>query len=272
MGTARDPALIEQARSALIHPARGYFLVRGLYSEEELTAYRTECEAFMDRAPRFYMRLTTDWMFDYVQPYSHDTVERADRLYQYLHNPHSTTATSIFQRTLALRNRIEQVWTTDPIYRRELEGQQDYVIVTRYIPGRGQLPRHRDYRGPASPPLLQSLALLSRPLEDFAGGELVLYPREGRPVRMVADLEARVGDVLLFDKALEHEVETTLPGRTDVSRWSVNIGARSRRHGIGQYVKMRVFYGAVMFPVWTSLVRGARVALGRPPLRRRYQG
>ena len=271
MGTT-DPGLIEQARNALVDPGRGFQLVRGLYSEDELAAYRAECQAFMARAPRFHKRVTASWMFDYVQPYSLDAVERADRLYQYLHNPHSPTATSVFERTLALRNQIEEVWTADRVYQREREAQQDYVIVTRYQPGRGQLPRHRDYRGPARLPLIQSLALLSRPLEDFTGGELVLYPRAGGPVRMIADLGARMGDVVLFDKALEHEVETTLPGRTDVSRWSVNIGARSRPHGFGQYLKMRALYGAVTFRVWTSVVRGTRVALGRPAVRQRYRG
>jgi hypothetical protein len=263
--------LIEQARGALVDPDRGYFLVRGLYAAEELGAYRAECESFMRRAPRFHMRLNADWMFDYVHPYSLDVVERNHRLYQYLHNPHSPTASSIFERALALRNRIEEAWTADPAYRRERERQQDYVIVTRYLPGRGELPRHRDYRGPATFPLIQSLALLSRPREDFAGGELVLFGKAGRPVRLIEDLGAEVGDLLLFDKALEHEVQTTLPGRTDVSRWSVNVGARSPRDGYGKYVKMRLFYNAAVFPVWTSLVRGVRVALGRPPLRQRYQ-
>jgi hypothetical protein len=262
--------LIEQARSALVDPDRGYFLVRGLFSTEEVATYRTECESFMRRAPRFHMRLNTDWMFDYVHPYSLDIVERNHRLYQYLHNRHSPTAVSIFERTLALRNRIEEAWTTDRVYRGEREKQQDYVIVTRYLPGRGELPRHRDYRGPASLPLLQSLALLSRPGEDFAGGELVLFSKAGRPVRLIEELGAQLGDLLLFDKALEHEVQTTLPGRTGISRWSVNVGARSPRHGYGKYVKMRLFYNAAMFPAWTSLVRGVRVALGRPPLRQRY--
>jgi hypothetical protein len=245
--------LVESARQALADPARGYFVVRGLYSPDELLAYRAECVTAMQRAPRVHARLNTDSTPDYVHPRSHDAVERTYRLYQYLHNPHSDSTTRLFNRTLTLRNAIEELWMADPVYREEHEVQQDHVVVTRYVPGTGQLPPHRDYNGPARLPLIQSLALISQPGVDYAGGEFVLQTRTGTAVRLTGDLNVGMGDLFLFDKVLVHEVEPTLPAQTDVGRWSASIGSRARRHTTAQYLRGRLLYSDPVYHLWHPL-------------------
>jgi hypothetical protein len=256
--------MIEEARRALTEPGEGYFVARGFYSEAELARYRVECEALLQRGPRYHARLNTDSVFDYVHPWSFDSVERSYRLYQYLHNPHSGPTTALFERTLGLRDEIEHAWTADPTYRREVEALQSFVIATRYLAGTGRVQPHRDYLGRAPFPLLQSLALLSRPGLDFEGGELVLYPRRGAPVRAVEHLGLGLGDLLLFDKTLSHEVETTLPGRTGVSRWSMNIGARAPRQSYRAYLKMRLLQNDTVYPLWRSLTRRLGIRADSP--------
>lgn len=246
-------SVIADARRALADPDQGYFVVRDLYSDQEIDVYRAECAAAMDRAPRVHARLNTDWMPDYVHPRSHDEVERTYRLYQYLHNARSDTTAGLFARTLAIRNAIEETWMTDPVYRAEHEVQQDHVVVTRYVPGTGQLLPHRDYSGPAPLPLIQSIALLSQPTVDFRGGEFVLHTRTGRAVRLTGDLGVGTGDLFLFDKVLVHEVEPTLPGTTDVGRWSASIGSRARRHTMRQYLSGRVLYSDAVYRIWHPL-------------------
>lgn len=245
--------VVESAREALADPARGYFVLRNLYSKEELATYRAECAAAMDRAPRVHARLNTEWMPDYVHPRSHDEVERTYRLYQYLHNARSDTTSQLFERTLHIRNAIEERWMADPVYRQEHEIQQDHVVVTRYVAGTGKLLPHRDYTGPARLPLIQSIALISQPAVDFCGGEFVLYTREGSTVRLTRDLGVSMGDLFLFDKVLLHEVEQTLPGQTDVGRWSASIGSRARRHTMGQYLRGRLLYGDTVYRLWHPL-------------------
>ena len=246
-------SMVESAREALADPARGYFVLRNLYSKEEISTYRAECAAAMARAPRVHARLNTDWMPDYVHPRSHDEVERTYRLYQYLHNTRSDTTARLFERTLSIRNAIEETWMADSVYRQEHTVQQDHVVVTRYVAGTGQLPPHRDYSGPARLPLIQSIALISQPALDFCGGEFVLYTRSGSTVRLTRDLGVGMGDLFLFDKVLVHEVEQTLPGRTDVGRWSASIGSRARRHTMGQYLRGRLLYGDGIYRLWHPL-------------------
>jgi hypothetical protein len=243
-------SLVDRAREALADPDRGYFVVRALYSRDELLAYRDECTTSMKRAPRVHARLNTDWMPDYVHPRSHDAVARTYRLYQYLHNARSPVTTRVFDRTLAIRNAIEETWMADPVYRAEHEAQQDHVVVTRYVPGTGRLLPHRDYSGPATLPLIQSIALISQPGVDYHGGEFVLHTRTGRTVRLTDDLKVELGDLFLFDKVLLHEVEPTLPATTAVGRWSASNGSPARRHSMAEYLRGRLLYSDPVYQLW----------------------
>lgn len=248
-----DTASLDEAREALTCPSKGFFVIRGFYSADAIGRYRQECEDFLPRAQRIYARINVDGIFDYVHPRSHDAVERTYRLYQFPHNPHSAATERILEKAIAIRNTLEEPWMADEEYHRVTAPLQDHFVITKYVPGTGRLPLHRDTRMRTKYPQLQSLVLLSQPGVDYEGGEFVLYPEQGRATRIVEELGVRMGDMLLFDRILRHEVETTLPGKTVVGRWSAVMGSRADRHSISQYVTKRLLFHARVFPVWNSL-------------------
>ncbi len=135
-----DTASHDEIREALTCPSKGFFVIRGFYSVEEITRYREECEEFCRRAPMIYARINTDTMADYVHPRSYDDEERTYRLYQYLHNRHSPDTGRILEMAITMRNAIEETWMADEEYRRATQPLQDHMVVTRYVPGAGRLP------------------------------------------------------------------------------------------------------------------------------------
>ncbi len=246
-----------EIRSSLLDRGVGFHVMRGLYSVQEVDSYRTECERFMRIGTKIRERITTATMPDYVHPRSHDQEQRTARIYQYFHN-HSNDAVGRFlQRAMAIRNEVEQAWLGDPVYLSEQKALFDYVIVTQYYGNKGMLAKHQDYSGPAPFPLIQFWVVLSQPDEDYQGGNLVLYSKNGRRRRVEHDLAVRKGDALIFDKSLFHEVELTQIGSKEgaLGRWSVLIGARAPCDSFWQAQKKRWLYGPPLYPV---LAWGAR--------------
>jgi len=244
----------------LLDPAKGWVLVRDCFTEEEIDAYRAECEAFLQTGPICHSRINHDSASDYVQPRSHDDVARTVRIYQYLHNRHSPGTRAFFAKALALRNELEATWMDDPTYRAEKLGLQEYMIVTNYLADTGCLPRHRDYAGPAPYPLLQSLVLLSSAPDDYVGGDFILYPRNGAPLAIANDLGVKKGDLFLFDKSLDHSVDVTLAGkRTNRGRWSVLVGARAPRDSSFRAFMKRALYSPPRYPYTRPLAKVLRL-------------
>ena len=248
----------------LLDPTKGYVLIKSYFSESEIDNYRNECQTFLSTGPVCVERINTDWVPDYVHPRSHDKVGRTYRIYQYLHNKHSEPTTAFFQKALGVRNDIEQTWLDDTRYRAEKETLQDYIIVTKYITDTGYLPPHRDYYGPAPFPLLQSLVLLSRMPEDYTGGDFLLRTKAGQTLSLANDIGATKGDLLVFDKTLEHSVELTEAGTsTNLGRWSVLVGARAIRDSRTRGLSKRFLYSYPFYPYTRPIAKVLRL-LGVP--------
>ena len=247
---------LEGARKDLVDPRKGFAVFREFWGRAEVEHYRQECERFMQSGTTIFERINTDSTPDYIHPRSHDDQRRTYRIYQFFHNHRSPLTDDLLTRSLALRNRIEEPWTADPIYRAERARLQDYVIVTKYVENTGTLSRHRDYQGQLPFPLIQFLVLLSQPGYDYRNGEFVLYTRAGGAVRVQDDLGMRQGDALLFDKSLDHEVENTLGAdQSRLGRWSVLIGARAKRDGWLSAKRKALLYRASVYGVAVRVKR-----------------
>ena len=252
----------DEIRTHLLAEDRGFYILRDFYTPEEIDAYRSWCEKFLETGPVIQTRINSNRMPDYIHHRSHDRAERTQRIYQYFHNHASDDVGAFLRRARELRDEIESAWLEEPVYRGEKERLQDYMIVTRYTPGTGMLPRHRDYEGPAPRPLIQFWVLLSEPEKDYRDGNLVLYSRNGQRFRVESELGVRKGDALIFDKSLQHEVEMTGAGSSDGrGRWTLLIGARAKRDPYYQIVLKRIAFHPWMFPA----TRTVRDLLRRPP-------
>jgi hypothetical protein len=213
----------------------GFAIIRGLLSPEAVEAYRRECEVQFATAPRLEGKIYTAGITpDYVQPWMIDGQEHkiaSHRLYQFYHNPRSTGTRQIIDTVLGIRNRIEQRWPEIQEYnlRNRLT---DYNIIAQYAAEGGYQSKHSDMEASLSHPALQCEILLTQPGQDYAGGDLRLYPPDGRVISTNDDLRVRVGDLILFDKRLEHDVTKTLPLRgVSRGRWMALIGAKTFPRG-----------------------------------------
>jgi hypothetical protein len=224
-----DTPVVEE----ILDPGKGFLLVRDFMDHEQVKRYRQECAEFLESGKRICRwpgygrdRINRDDMQDYVYP----SVDASNwRLFQFLHNPHQPATQALYARALALRNSIEAHWLHDNAYRRLRASMGEYVHVIHYTEGRG-IGRHSDFRGSSPFPLLQCVVLLSEPGKDYLGGELFLYTANDTRVGVHTDLDMRMGDAIIFDKSMEHEVEPTRPAAASVvGRWSVIIGGRYHR-------------------------------------------
>jgi hypothetical protein len=253
---------LERARNDLLDEAKGYFVIPGLFSAEEVNAYRERCDGFMRHGRRIQARIITDTISDYVHLRSHDAFERTARIYQHFHNHRHDETGKLFARAVGIRDEIEKIWLDHPVYRSEKETLFDYVIVTQYLGDKGMLKKHRDYEGPAPFPLIQFWTVLSEPGKDYEGGNLVLYSKNGASRRVEADLGLRKGDALVFDKTLPHEVELTrTPGDGALGRWTVLIGARAHRDSAWQALRKRCLFGPPLRPALSAAQRMMKQAL-----------
>jgi hypothetical protein len=239
----------EAMRTDLQDDDKGFYVLKGFYSEREVDDYRGECERFLRVGKVIYDRINTDSMTDYVHPRSHDDAARTYRIYQFLHNHRDDAIGRFLGKALSLRDEIEAPWLADEAYRTERAALQNYVIVTYYLRQKGMLPRHQDYTGPAPLPLVQFWVLLCHPGVDYQGGNLVLYTRSGRSHRVEADLGLKKGDALVFDKSLFHEVEVMGDaGDGSIGRWTVLIGARAKRDPFWRMCYKRMYYDGTWYP------------------------
>ncbi|SVE53047.1 uncharacterized protein METZ01_LOCUS505901, partial [marine metagenome] len=165
---------IDKVRREIL--SNGFSVQRGLLNRAEAIHYQQECAEFMTRAKVIHSRINTDWMPDYVHPRSHDLESRTRRLYQFFHNKRSTATDAWLKAAVALRDRVEEPWLADQDYARAKRVLQNYIIVTQYAAGLGELPKHKDYLGSLKTPLLQFDVILSEPGVDYGGGELCLHP------------------------------------------------------------------------------------------------
>lgn len=232
---------ITTAQNDIASESKGFFVIRGLYSEEEITSYRNECDAFFKKGRRVYARIIRDDIPDYIHPRSvfedgtvgvAGDVQSTYRIYQYFHNHHSEGTQSFFEKSLKVRDQIESLWDNDADYLKEKSSLVNYIIVTKYMSDSNGLPKHIDYRGSTKLPLVQSVVVLSDSGVDYEGGDLIIYSRNNTTYSLQKDLKVKKGDVVFFDKSLVHEVLPTLKnGNSGIGRWSVLIGARSKRRG-----------------------------------------
>lgn len=239
---------LHDMRQRLTDPKCGYVLIRKFLDTDAVISYRDECSRFLANGPRLFTRINSPRFYDYVHPRSHDEVQRTFRIYQYFHNNRSQRTDRMLDKTISLRNKIEEPWLSDASYTQAQSKLQNYVIVTRYLPGTGMLPKHQDYQDELNYPLLQFLILLSEPGEDYAGGEFTLYTRRGQNIRIQQDLNMRLGDALIFDKSLYHQVDVTEDAAgSSIGRWSVLIGARARFDPAWRALVKRVLFNPTIF-------------------------
>jgi hypothetical protein len=241
---------LDEIRARLRDDDYGFYVLRGHFSEADIDAYRDESAHEMRTGKVIYERINADGMFDYVHPRSFDDEERTIRLYRFMHNHRDDATDRMFSPLIRLRDEVESAWLGDPVYREEKRVQQEFIQVTRYIDDFGELPRHRDYNGPARYPLIQIWGLLSRPETDYHGGNLAIYSRSGKRYRVEGDLGVGPGDILFFDKSLDHEVESVRGGKEPHSagRWTV-VGARSERLTPWQAKVRRWKFDGRIFPL-----------------------
>lgn len=209
----------------------GYAVLRGFFSDQDVIAYREECERAFNEAPqrrgKYFEPGKTP---NYVAPWiiNKEAKQVASwRYYTFFHNPISEVAATIYDPVLTLRDEIEAGWSGVAEHLRE-QGLHDYNIISTYAEGAGYYPRHADMPTDLPFPMLQSQLMLSQFGADYEGGDLTLFAKDGGAVRANADLNLRVGDLLLFDKRLEHEVsQVTSNGRSGLGRWMALVGAKT---------------------------------------------
>ena len=223
----------------------GYFLYRNYYKEDEIINFRNELEYKIKNSPIYYSRINNKSIKDYSEFRSHDDVQRTLRHYMYFHNSSSWNKEikKVIGNSINLRDEIEEDWLKDHNHKKITEKYQNYIILTKYFSGLGKLNFHRDIEIETDFPLLQFNILLSSYGKDYKNGEFILKDKNNKNIAIHKDLDANIGDALIFDKYLLHAVETTEKGSTDIGRWSILIGARAKYMSFfDSYLKKSKFF------------------------------
>jgi hypothetical protein len=207
----------------------GYTVLRDVLTTQEVEEYRQECGRAFDTAPRLegkvYIAGVTP---DYVQPWMIHAARHevaSYRLYQFYHNPLAPNTKRIVDTVIEIRDRLETRWPEIQDYNKR-NNLVDYNIVATYAPTSGYQSRHKDAEGALSHPALQCEILLTEPGVDYTDGDLLLHLFDGRTVS-TNEAQVHVGDLIVFDKRLDHEVTATLPIKGGRGRWMALIGAKT---------------------------------------------
>lgn len=209
----------------------GYALAKGVLTLEETETYRLDCEKQFDNAPRLegknYVENETP---NYVQPWMINEEEHevaSTRLYEFYHNPMSPNTKSVVDRIINIRDRIERKWPGIQELN-EKENFHDYNIVAKYAEGAGYQSIHYDSDPNVAHPTLQCQIMLTHYGDDFTGGELLFHMASGEIVNVQKDMKPEVGDLIMFDKRLAHEVKSVGKGEgANRGRWMALIGAKT---------------------------------------------
>ena len=229
----------------------GYYHLKNIFDENEINVLRKEIEKSIDVSPEYSTRINSDNIEDYHQYRSHDNIKRTLRYYMFFHNQDkwNETVKKILLKSLNLRNNIEEEWIDNFEYNDIKKKLQDYIIVTKYCIDSGLLKYHRDFPKKTEYPLLQFNILISQPNIDYSEGDFIFIDYHGKEIAIQKDLNASMGDAIIFDKHLLHKVENTLKGNTDIGRWSVLVGTRAEYTS-----KIRLFvYKSSLFKFYKKL-------------------
>lgn len=219
------------AKDVLDHDL-GFTVARGLLSPDEVASFRRYAEKGFESLPRIREKPSTLGLQNYVMPLVWDDKTGevlVERQYHFLDQPQldgdSDEPERIIRKVLGLRDSLESQWLPEGYY--EQESCYDVNMVTKYVVG-SAYPLHADAPKETPFPLLQTWSLLTEPGVDFSGGELLMHRRDGRIVRCMEELGLRPGDVLFFDRRLDHEVEPS--EIIKLGRWITLFGAKPVLH------------------------------------------
>ncbi len=217
---------INAARTQILDPACGAFVVRGAVDPATLDRYLEEAEAMFEHGPRRREKPTVDGQEDFIIPWIYDHGQErftVHRLYRFTGNEAGTTHGGVHVPIMRTRDAIEAIWPNEALYAEK--GLRNVHLITKYEHGAEGYPRHTDVPFPYDHPLLQCWLQLSRPGVDFGGGDLILHPAGGPSISAFNDLKIDAGDVMFFDKRVEHEVTPCEPREHGRGRWIGIVGA-----------------------------------------------
>jgi hypothetical protein len=209
----------------------GFALIQGLFPVSVIDAYLSSCEAQMKNAPRLegknYRKGVTP---NYVQPWMIDAEKHmiaSTRLYEFYHNELPENTKHIIDTVLLLRDAVEKKWPEIEHLNQERKFE-DYNIIAKYEFDSGYQSKHSDLDPKIPHPTVQCQLLLTQYGDDYEGGHLRMYSFDGRVVEIHTDVPMNVGDLLLFDKRLPHDVSTVIRGHgRNRHRWMALIGAKT---------------------------------------------
>jgi hypothetical protein len=239
----------------------GYTVMRNVLSKNEVEAYRQECAREFDTAPRLEGKVYVPGKTpNYVQPWmihGEKHLVASYRLYQFYHNALAPNEKHIVDVVVGVRDRLEKRWPEIQEYNKK-NNLVDYNIIAKYAPESGFQSIHKDAEGKLSHPALQCEILLTEPGIDYKDGDLLLHLFDGRVIS-TNEAKVHVGDLIVFDKRLDHEVTATLPAEGGKGRWMALIGAKTfPRKKRSPYQDLRLKISRSLFlnaPVLHSLLK-----------------
>lgn len=223
----------------------GYTIIRNVLTKDAVEAYRQECAKEFDTAPRLEGKVYVAGVTpNYVQPWmihGEKHIVASFRLYQFYHNPLAPNTKHIVDTIVGIRDTLEKRWPEIQEYNRR-NNLVDYNIVAKYAPTSGFQSIHKDAEGTLTHPALQCEILLTEPGVDYKDGDLLLHLFDGRTVS-TNEAQVHVGDLIVFDKRLDHEVTATLPVEGGKGRWMALIGAKTfprKKRKLSQDLRLKI--------------------------------
>ena len=216
--------VLDHSEAARLIEKHGFFIVRNFFLQDQLEQLKDNMRLGFSSSPWLRGKSFTDQSPDYCTTWISRRFGElvAARFYQQSHN-RPTTIAKIIDELQRFCVSVEDLVNKD--VQREIlskRGKRTFFdIYTIYSSNSGFYPRHKDQDNGICE--LQAQVTLTQHGKDFDGGNLILHMENELEIKLGSQLQ--MGDIIIFDKNIEHSVEEIKSIKGGLGRWMVLINA-----------------------------------------------
>jgi hypothetical protein len=216
--------VMDSSEAARLIESHGFFILRNFFPQDQVERLKDNMRSGFSNSRWLRGKSFTNRSPDYCTTWITRGFGKlvAARFYQQSHNRPKTLVKIIDNLRLSCISVEDIVNKGEPPDLLRARGKRTFFeIYTIYSTNSGFYPRHKDQENGICE--LQGQLTLTEYGKDFDGGSLILHLENDLEIKLGPQLQ--MGDVIIFDKNIEHSVEEISSVKGGLGRWMVLINA-----------------------------------------------